>query len=78
MFFGITLITTLLAVVTNTFYKKRTEKGGTNKNEDDANYLRSLVMKKLLEIERKQLECTETMNNLRMSIENGKKFENSA
>jgi hypothetical protein len=78
MFFSITLITTLLAVVTNTFYKKRVEKEGTNKNEDEANYLKSLVMNKLLEIERKQLECTETMNNLRISIENGKKFENSA
>lgn len=77
MFFGITLIAILLAVVTNTFYKKRIEKGETNKNELEMNYLRSLVMNKLLEIERKQLECTETVNNLRLLIEKGKKFENS-
>jgi voltage-gated potassium channel Kch len=78
MFFGITLIAILLAVVTNTFYKKRIDKEEISKNEYEINYLRTSVMNKLLEIERKQLECTETMNNLRMSIENGKKFENSA
>jgi predicted membrane protein len=78
MFFGITLIAILLAVVTNTFYKKRIEKGETNKKEQEMNYLRSVVMNKLSEIEIKQSECTETMNNLRLLIENRKRFENSA
>ena len=73
MFFGITLIAILLAVVTNTFYKKRIEKQETDKKEHEMNYLRSLVINKLSEIERRQLECIETVNNLRLSIENGKK-----
>jgi predicted membrane protein len=78
MFFGIALIAILLAVVTNTFYKKRIEKGEINKKEQEMNYLRSVVMNKLSEIEIKQSECTETMNNLRLLIENRKRFENSA
>ena len=73
MFFGITLIATLLAVVTNTFYRKRVEKQETDKKEHEMNYLRSLVINKLSEIERRQLECIETVNNLRLSIENSKK-----
>jgi voltage-gated potassium channel Kch len=73
MFFGITLIATLLAVVTNTFYRKRVEKQETDKKEHEMNYLRSLVINKLSEIERRQSECIETVNNLRLSIENSKK-----
>jgi hypothetical protein len=77
MFFGITLIAILLAVVTNTFYKKRIDKEEISKNEYEINYLRTSVMNKLLEIERKQLEYTETTHNLRLLIENRMKFENS-
>lgn len=73
MFFGITLIATLLAVVTNTFYRKRVEKQETDKKEHEMNYLRSLVINKLSEIERRQLECIETVNKLRLSIEHSKK-----
>ena len=70
MFFGITLITTLLAVISNTFYKKRFEKEETEKKKQDMNYLRNLVISKLEDIERKQSECIETVNRLRSSIEN--------
>ena len=70
MFFGITLITTLLAVISNTFYKKRFEKEETEKKKQDMNYLRNLVISKLADIERKQSECIETVNRLRSSIEN--------
>ena len=70
MFFGITLISTLLAVISNTFYKKRFEKAELTKKEQDTNYLRNLVMSKLTEIERKQSECIETVNRLRSLIEN--------
>ena len=70
MFFGITLITTLLAVISNTFYKKRFEKEESKKKEQDTNYLRNLVISKLTEIERKQSECIETVNRLRSLIEN--------
>jgi voltage-gated potassium channel Kch len=70
MFFGISLIATLLAVISNTFYKKRILKEETEKKEQDTNYLRNLVMSKLADIERKQSECIETVNRLRSSIEN--------
>jgi voltage-gated potassium channel Kch len=70
MFFGITLIATLLAVISNSFYKKRILKEETQKKEQDTNYLKILVMSKLAEIERKQSECIETVNKLRLSIEN--------
>jgi len=66
MFFGITLISTLLAVISNTFYKKRFEKAELTKKEQDTNYLRNLVMSKLTE----QSECIETVNRLRSLIEN--------
>ena len=70
MFFGIILITTTLAVISNTFYKKRFEKEETEKKKQDLNYLRNLVISKLEDIERKQSECIETVNRLRSSIEN--------
>ncbi len=70
MFFGISLVATLLAVISNTFYKKRIEKGETEKKKQDTNYLRNLVISKLEDIERKQSECIETVNRLRSLIEN--------
>jgi voltage-gated potassium channel len=70
MFFGISLVATLLAVISNTFYKKRIEKEETEKKKQDMNYLRNLVISKLADIERKQSECIETVNRLRSSIEN--------
>ena len=70
MFFGIILFSTTLAVISNTFYKKRIEKVETEKKKQDMNYLRNLVISKLEDIERKQSECIETVNRLRSSIEN--------
>lgn len=70
MFFGISLIATLLAVISNTFYKKRILKEETDQKEQDEKYLRNLVMTKLADIERKQTGCIETVNRLRSSIEN--------
>ena len=70
MFFGIILISTTLAVISNTFYKKRFEKGETEKKKQDMNYLRNLVISKLEDIERKQSECIETVDRLRSLIEN--------
>ena len=70
MFFGISLVATLLAVISNSFYKKRIEKGETEKKKQDMHYLRNLVINKLEDIERKQSECIETVNRLRSLIEN--------
>jgi voltage-gated potassium channel Kch len=73
MFFGVTLIAILLAVITNTFYKKRFKKEENEKKEQDMNYLKSLVRNKLSEIERKQSECIEMVFKLSSSIENNSK-----
>ena len=70
MFFGISLVATLLAVISNTFYKKRFEKEETKKKDEERNYLKILVMNKLEEIESKQSECIETVNRLLSLIEN--------
>jgi len=44
MFFGITLIAILFAVITNTFYKKRFEKEEYQKKEQETDYLKNLIM----------------------------------
>jgi voltage-gated potassium channel len=69
MFFGIALISTLMAVITNTFYKKRIQKAENEKNEQDIKYLRSLLIEKLSDIEKKQVECMETVNRIQASVE---------
>lgn len=77
MFFGVTLIAILLAVITNTFYKKRFEKEENEKKEQDMNYLKSLVRNKLSEIERKQSECIEMVLSSARLLKTIAKHENS-
>ena len=77
MFFGITLIAVLLAVISNNFYRKRIEKQESEKKEQETNYLRNLIMKRLSDIELKQSECIELVNQLSSSMENSNKYENS-
>lgn len=47
MFFGITLIAILMAVIINTFYRKRIQKDETEKKEQEMKYLKSMIMEKL-------------------------------
>ena len=77
MFFGITLIAVLLAVISNNFYRKRIDKQESKKKEQETNYLRNLIMKRLSDIELKQSECIELVNKLSSSMENNNKHENS-
>lgn len=77
MFFGITLIAVLLAVISNNFYRKRIDKQESGKKEQETNYLRNLIMKRLSDIELKQSECIELVNQLSSSMENNNKHENS-
>ena len=76
MFFGITLIAVLLAVISNNFYRKRIDKQESKKKEQETNYLRNLIMKRLSDIELKQSECIELVNKLSSSIENSNKHKN--
>jgi type VI protein secretion system component VasK len=77
MFFGIALISTLMAVITNTFYRKRIQKAENEKNEQDIKYLRSLLIEKLSEIEKKQVECMETVNRIQASVEKADMHDSS-
>ena len=79
MFFGITLIAVLLAVISNNFYRKRIDKQESEKKEQETNYLRNLIMKRLSDIELKQSECIELVNQLSSSMEknNNNKNKNS-
>ena len=77
MFFGIALISTLMAVITNTFYRKRIQKAENEKNEQDIKYLRSLLIEKLSAIEKKQIECMETVNRIRVSVEKADRHDSS-
>jgi voltage-gated potassium channel Kch len=76
MFFGITLIAVLLAVISNNFYRKRIDKQESGKKEQETNYLRNLIMKRLSDIELKQSECIKLVNQLSSSIENSNKHKN--
>jgi len=78
MFFGITLIAVLLAVISNNFYRKRIDKQESKKKEQETNYLRNLIMKRLSDIELKQSECIEVVNQLSSSMENNKNNKNKS
>ena len=62
MFFGISLISILLSVINNTFYRKRIEKAETKEKEKQMAYLRQFIVSKLSEIEKKQSECLELLD----------------
>ena len=78
MFFGITLIAVLLAVISSNFYRKRIEKQESEKKEQETNYLRNLIMKRLSDIELKQSECIELVNQLSSSMENNNNNKNKS
>ena len=78
MFFGITLIAVLLAVISNNFYRKRIQKQESEKKEQETNYLRNLIMKRLSDIELKQSECIELVNQLSSSMENNNNNKNKS
>jgi voltage-gated potassium channel Kch len=69
MFFGIALISILMAVITNTFYRKRIQKDENEKKEQDIKYLRSMLIEKLSDVEKKQIECMETVNRIKASVD---------
>ncbi len=61
MFLGIAMISTLLSVVTNTFYKRRYEKG---ENENRVQELNDFL-NRLSGIEEKQSKCMDLINQLK-------------
>jgi voltage-gated potassium channel len=61
MFFGIAMISTLLSVVTNTFYKRRYEKEEKEKREEELTEL----LRRLSGIEEKQSKSMDLINQLK-------------
>jgi hypothetical protein len=56
-------------VITNTFYKKRIEKEEYQKKEQETNYLKNLIMNRLSNTEKAQLQCIDTINEMRSIME---------
>ena len=65
MFFGISMISLLFFVITNTFYKRRYDKVEIEKREQQLNQLKNELMSRLSDIEEKQAKCIDLINRLR-------------
>ena len=65
MFFGISMISLLFFVITNTFYKRRYDKVEIEKREQQLNQLKNELMSRLSEIEQKQEKCVDLITHLR-------------
>jgi voltage-gated potassium channel len=64
MFFGITLISILLSVITSNFYKRRIENEERQNKEKEEKYLKDLLMNKLSNIEEKQSQCVKVIDEM--------------
>jgi len=65
MFFGISMVSLLFFVITNSFYKRRYDKVEIEKREQQLNQLKNELMIRLSEIEQKQEKCVDLINHLR-------------
>jgi len=65
MFFGISMVSLLFFVITNTFYKRRYDKVEIEKREQQLNQLKNELMSRLSDIEQKQEKCIDLINHLR-------------
>ena len=65
MFFGISMISVLFFVITNTVYKRRYDKVEIEKREQQINQLKNELMSRLLDIEEKQAKCLDLINQIK-------------
>ncbi len=65
MFFGISMVSLLFFVITNSFYKRRYDKVEIEKREQQLNQLKNELVSRLSEIEQKQEKCIDLINHLR-------------
>ena len=59
------MIAIQLSLISNTFYKKRFEKEERQKREEQLNYLKNELLKRLSEIEQEQAKCIDLIKHLR-------------
>jgi len=66
MFFGISMVSLMFFVITNTFYKRRYgDKVEIEKREQQLNQLKNELMSRLSDIEGKQEKCLDLINQMK-------------
>jgi voltage-gated potassium channel len=65
MFFGISMISILFFVITNTVYKRRYDKVEIEKREQQLDQLKNELMSRLSDIEGKQTKCLDLINQMK-------------
>jgi voltage-gated potassium channel len=62
MFFGISMISLMFFVITNTVYRRRYDKIEIEQRQQQLNQLKNELMSRLSEIEEKQAKCLDLIN----------------
>ena len=65
MFFGISMVSVLFFVITNTFYIRRYDKVEIEQRQQQLNQLKNELMIKLSDIEGKQAKCLDLINQMK-------------
>ena len=65
MFFGISMVSVLFFVITNTVYKRRYDKVEIEKREQQINQLKNELMSRLSDIDAKQAKCLDLINQMK-------------
>jgi hypothetical protein len=65
MFFGISMISLLFFVITNSFYRRRYDKVEIEQRQQQLNQLKNELMTKLSVLEEKQAKCLDLINQMK-------------
>ncbi|HEX7178082.1 MAG TPA: potassium channel family protein [Nitrososphaeraceae archaeon] len=65
MFFGISMISLLFFVITNTFYKRRYDEVEIEQRQQQLDQLKNELMSKLSVLEEKQAKCLDLINQMK-------------
>ena len=65
MFFGISMVSVLFFVITNTVYRRRYDKVEIDQRQQQLNQLKNELMSILSEIEEKQAKCLDLINHMK-------------
>ncbi|HVD07186.1 MAG TPA: hypothetical protein VNB67_01985, partial [Nitrososphaeraceae archaeon] len=65
MFFGISMISILFFVITNTVYKRRYDKVEIEQRQQQLNQLKNELMGRFSDIEEKQAKCLDLINQMK-------------
>ena len=65
MFFGISMVSLMFFVITNTVYKRRYDKVEIDQRQQQLNQLKNELMSRLSDIEGKQAKCLDLINQMK-------------